>query len=258
LIVALENVTVTLSGHRVLEEVTLGFNEGTFTGIIGPNGAGKTTLLKIILGLIKPDCGTVTVFGGPPSGRGNRRHLIGYLPQRQQFDRRFPISVLDAVMMGQVPCIGSLRFPTKQHREAARKSLEMVGLNGEMAGRQIGELSGGQQQLVFLARALCSHTRLLLLDEPTAGLDVMAQQRFYTQVRNLQQDLKLTVILVTHDLGTVAAYADELVCLHKRVYARGEPGRVLLSPALADLFGNNLLPREKEGGLLTNGRMVCV
>lgn len=257
MIVSLENVTVTLSGNKVLDAVTLSFGEGTFTGVVGPNGAGKTTLLKVILGLIKPDYGTVRVFGTPPAGRGNRRHHIGYLPQRQQFDRRFPISVLDAAMMGRVPCIGLLRFPTREHREAARQSLEMVGLNREIAGRQIGELSGGQQQLVFLARALCSHTKLLLLDEPTAGLDILAQQRFYNLVRSLQHDLGLTVILVTHDLGAVAAYADELICLNKQVYARGEPGRIMASPVLGELFGNNLFPRVKEDAL-ADGRLVCV
>ncbi|MDI6710410.1 MAG: metal ABC transporter ATP-binding protein [Bacillota bacterium] len=210
-VVEFTDVTVTLRGRTVLDRVNLAIEHGSFVAVLGPNGAGKTTLVRVILGLLQPRQGRVHLFGAPPAGRGHQRHLVGYLPQRQRFDPRFPVSALDTAVMGRVACIGLFRFPSRADRQAAARTLERIGLTGELQNRQIGELSGGQQQLALLARALCSHTRLLILDEPTTGLDAQAQQRFYTVVQELQRDLDLTVIVVSHDLAAVTAHADRFL-----------------------------------------------
>jgi|Deesub1362A_J573_1020465.scaffolds.fasta_scaffold00364_30 zinc transport system ATP-binding protein len=251
-VVSLEAVCVTIRGVQILKNISLEVTKGSFAAVIGPNGAGKTTLVRVILGLVRPDSGTVRLFGRSPAGPQNRKHLVGYLPQRQQFDPGFPVSAHDVAMMGRVGCIGLCRFPSRADKDAVTETLRRIGLRDELISKPIGELSGGQQQLVFLARALCSHTRLLILDEPTNGLDLMAQRTFYRVVRELQRDLGLTILVVSHDISTLAACADRMLCLNGTIYAVGGTREVLSSPRLAEAYGGTLSLdqhlREKSNG----------
>jgi zinc transport system ATP-binding protein len=234
-VIVLRGVGVRLGGRNVLENIDLEVEEGRFLGIIGPNGAGKTTLVRTILGLVKPYRGEVVVMGMPPSELRHELHHIGYMPQRVLFDPLFPVSVYDVVMMGRACCIGPLRFPSRRDREAVLESIRAVGLDG-LEKRPIGELSGGQQKRAFLARALCLDTRILLLDEPTAGLDPEAQARFLELLDRLKREHSLTVVFVSHDIGVVAGYADEVACINRTMHLHGNPREVLRSGRLREFY----------------------
>lgn len=228
------NLTVNLGGQDVLQEVSFTVDPGEFVGIVGPNGAGKTTLLRVLLGLIKNYQGRVRVLGRSPDQMGRGGHSIGYVPQRPHFDRRFPASVFDVVMMGRVSCRGLGRRLTQDDRTAAKESIERVGAS-HLIARPIGELSGGEQQRVFLARALCSHTQILLLDEPNTGLDAPAQTQFYSLLDSLRDD-GITVMVVSHDLAALANYADRLICINRSIRIQGTPSQVLESPLLDEAY----------------------
>ncbi|NLC07010.1 MAG: metal ABC transporter ATP-binding protein [Syntrophomonadaceae bacterium] len=244
----LANVSVYLADRLVLEDVSLVIPQRSLVGIIGPNGAGKTTLLKLILGLIKATTGRITLFGTVITKNHQIAHqLIGYVPQRHQFDFRFPLSVRDVVMLGRLATRGLARRATPQDRLAVEESLTRVGLEG-LATRPVGELSGGQQQLVFLARALCRQPRLLLLDEPTNGLDIAAQEKFYHLILDLKEALGLTIITVSHDLAAIAAHADQLMCLNRTVHIHGTPVEVVCSSKLDKAY------RCEIDALLAQGR----
>jgi zinc transport system ATP-binding protein len=234
-LIELEGVWASLQGHTVLENITLSLDEKTFLGVVGPNGAGKTTLMRVILGLVKPDSGTVRVLGMDPTELKGELHHVGYMPQSVLFDPLFPASVFDVVMMGRTCCIGTLRFPKRTDREAVRDSIEMVGLAG-FEKRPIGELSGGEQKRAFLARALCRETHILLLDEPTASLDLPAQSQFMDLLVRLQEELSLAVVFVSHDVNVLARYADELVCINRTMHLHGRPQEVLASGKLAEAY----------------------
>jgi zinc transport system ATP-binding protein len=214
-IVRLQGVWAGYNGTPALEDINLEVDGHDFLGIIGPNGGGKSTLLKVILGLMKPARGTVTVLGGPPEkGRGR----IGYVPQYSNYDRDFPVSVLEVVTMGRYPKAGLLRPYGKADREAAQDALARVGML-ERAGEQIGRLSGGQQQRAFIARALVSQPALLLLDEPTAGVDTAMQTDFYEMLEQLKQEM--AIIMVSHDIGAVSVLVDKIACLNVQLYYHG-------------------------------------
>ena len=174
-LVRLENVWVHYDTVSVLEDINLSIMRDDFMGIIGPNGGGKTTLLKVILGLVKPSKGKVTVLGGGPE---ENRKFIGYVPQYSHFDRDFPISVQEVVLMGRSGQVGLMKRFSREDKILALQALETVDML-EFKDRQIGKLSGGQQQRVFIARALVSEPKLLLLDEPTASVDMPMQTEFY-------------------------------------------------------------------------------
>ena len=234
-VIELENVRVELEGRPVLEGITFALEEGMFLGIIGPNGAGKTTLMKVILGLIHPSGGEVRVLGMSPGELKHELHHIGYMPQQVLFDPIFPVSVYDVVMMGRACCIGPMRFPTRRDREAVHESIRAVSLTA-VERRPIGELSGGQQKRAFLARALCQETRIVLLDEPTAGLDVDAQEDFLALLQRLEQELGLTVVFVSHDVNVLARFADRLVCINRTMHLHGSPQEVLGSERLKEVY----------------------
>lgn len=234
-VISLRDVWVRLGGDVVLQDITFSVKEGSFLGIIGPNGAGKSTLLRAILGLVRPERGEIKVLGMDPRELKGELHHIGYVPQQVLFDPLFPVSVYDVVMMGRVCCIGLLRFPGKRDREAVLESIDAVGLRG-LERRPIGELSGGQQKRAFLARALCLETRVLLLDEPTAGLDLEAQESLLRLIAALREEKGLTVVLVSHDLSVLSRYADELVCIRKTMHLHGRPTEVLGSERLKEVY----------------------
>jgi zinc transport system ATP-binding protein len=214
-VVKLEDVSVHYDGVPALDGVSLSVKEDDFLGIIGPNGGGKTTLLKVILGLIKPSRGRVSVLGKPPErSRGN----IGYVPQVNLFDHDFPINVWDVVLMGCYGRVGLLRRYSKEDRGRVQKALQTVGML-DHRDRQIGKLSGGEQQRVFIARALVSEPRLLLLDEPTASVDPIMQTEFYELLEGLKQ--RMAIVLVSHDVTAVSIHVDKIACLNGQLFYHG-------------------------------------
>jgi zinc transport system ATP-binding protein len=220
--IQIRNLWASYNGHPALEEIDLDIQEGRYVGILGPNGAGKSTLLKVILGLIRPTRGQVLVFGEQPERLRKRGRVVGYLPQRPLGNPRFPVSVLDVVLMGRYGRIGMFRKPHKMDREIGMRSLERVGI-AHLARRPIGELSGGEQQRVFIARALCVEPKLLVLDEPTVSLDACAQDDLYALVASLKGELGLTVLMVCHDVGAISRFVDDVVCINRRVHIHQPP-----------------------------------
>jgi len=213
--VTLEDVWVHYNGTPVLEGVSLSVEANDFLGVIGPNGGGKTTLLKVVLGLVAPSHGRVLVLGKPPERSRNR---IGYVPQYNLFDREFPISVWEVVLMGRYGRTGLMKRYDNVDREHAREALQKVGML-EQGDRQIGSLSGGEQQRVFIARALVSEPGLLLLDEPTASVDSTMQTEFYELLEQLKQ--KMAIVLVSHDIGTVSIFVNKIACLNRQLFYHG-------------------------------------
>ena len=214
-VIRLDDVWVKYGDLTVLEEINLSVENLDFLGIIGPNGGGKTTLLKVILGLIKPSQGKVTVLGDSPE---KSRKFIGYVPQISQFDREFPVTVLDVVLMGRLGRKGLLRKYGEEDRRIAYEVLESVEML-ELKDKQIGKLSGGQLQRVLLARALVADPKILLLDEPTASIDEPTKTELYELLKNLNQ--KITIVLVSHDIGVISSYVDKIACLNRRLFYHG-------------------------------------
>jgi zinc transport system ATP-binding protein len=214
-IVKLKDIRVSYGDIPVLEDISFSVLRHDFLGIIGPNGGGKSTLMKLLIGLVKPLSGSVTVFSKPPEQVRNR---IGYVAQRPVFDRDFPASVRDVVLMGCYGRTGLFHPYSKIDKAAAEKALVRVGMQA-YCNKQIGKLSGGQQQRVFMARALVSEPELLLLDEPTASIDPTMQTEFYEMLAKLKNEL--TIVMVSHDIGAVSIYVDKLACLNRKLYYHG-------------------------------------
>jgi zinc transport system ATP-binding protein len=198
----------------VLENINLEVCEGDFLGLIGPNGGGKSTLLKIILGLIVRIRARSRSWG---KTRFCQKH-VGYMPQKNIFDQAFPVTARDVVLMGRYSKAGLFRRYSAEDRQAAADALRSVGMEGH-AGTAIGSLSGGEQQRVFVARSLVSEPSLLLLDEPTAGIDAAQQREFYDLLSRLNE--KMTIIMVTHDLTAVSKHVSKVACLNQKLFCHG-------------------------------------
>ncbi|MDH4121941.1 MAG: metal ABC transporter ATP-binding protein [Deltaproteobacteria bacterium] len=231
--VDIRDLTVTLGGLAVLDNVSLTIAQGEFLALLGPNGAGKSTLLKVIGGLLTPDSGSVRVFGREPGRPGT--NPVGYMPQAGAINPRFPISARGVVMMGRYPALGPGRYPRSADRAAVAQALSAVGAEN-LATKPLAKLSGGQRQRVFLARALVNNPDLLLLDEPTAGMDTQAVEQFYSLIRGLRDQGK-AVVVVSHDIGVVAPQVDRVACLNRRLVAHGLPGQVLDQHVLESMYG---------------------
>ncbi|HUD20861.1 MAG TPA: metal ABC transporter ATP-binding protein [Candidatus Saccharimonadales bacterium] len=214
LIFKLENVCFAYGKEEVLHHISLEIQAGSYVGIVGPNGGGKTTILKIMLGLLKPKKGTVELFG-MEARKFKERERIGYVPQKvTNFDISFPATVEEVVSMGLFAKRGLFHSLTPADHREAHQALEKVDML-QYATRLIGDLSGGQQQRVFIARALASNPEVIILDEPTAGVDEAAQGEFYRLLKRLNRDHGLTLILVSHDGEIIEREASELFRINK-------------------------------------------
>jgi ABC-type Mn2+/Zn2+ transport system ATPase subunit len=234
-IVQLENVVVAYQEQVVLDSVTLTVYPGNFLAVVGPNGSGKTTLLKTIVGLVTPLGGSVKVFGRAPWNLGPERQRLGYVPQVTSVDLTFPIEARDAVLMGRYGRIGVLRRPSGEDRSAAQRAMARVGIS-DLADRPLAHLSGGQRQRVFLARALANDPDLLLLDEPTAGVDALTTDAFYQLLLQLHIE-GMTIVFVSHDPSVVARYADGVACINQQVVYRGEGEETMVEHVMACMYG---------------------
>jgi zinc transport system ATP-binding protein len=226
--IELRGVSVKLGNQLVLDDVNMQVPFGDYIALIGPNGGGKTTLLRVILGLIRPDRGEVVVFGTSPEGARGR---VSYVPQYARFDLGFPIRVLDVVRAGQ---LGS-KLPRSVAIAKAEKILEQLEI-ADLATAAIGALSGGQLQRVLIARALAVEPQLLILDEPTASLDVQSADAFYELLRTLSE--RMTVLLTSHDVTGISTRVNSIACLSRRLFFH--PSGEVTSEMLAEVYGCDL------------------
>ncbi len=237
-IISLDHVWVSYRQNVALEDITLKVHENEIVSIVGPNGAGKSTLIHVILGFVKVKRGEVLVFGKPPADKSHRG-MIGYLPQENQYDSLFPVNVFDVVAMA--------RHARKKWSEklnerdilCIQESLGKVGMGGQEK-EYFGGLSSGQKQRVLIARALTLDPRILILDEPSTGLDAVAQDNFYKLLQKLRDENSLTILMVSHDIGTVSSFTDCIACLNRRLHFHGKPGDCIPSEALVKVFGSNV------------------
>src|SRR5690606_13307142 len=216
-------------------------SKGVFVGLLGPNGGGKTTLIKIILGMSKPDSGRLTLFDKSLE-EFKDWNKIGFVSQKSNsFNKGFPASVYEVVSSGLTSKVGYLRFFNHKHKEKILQAIDAVGMS-EYAYENIGNLSGGQQQRVFIARALVSEPELLILDEPTVGVDYENVQRFYELLHELNKRNGITLLLVTHDTGTMTKYATNIACLNKTLHFHGKPEEYenLTEKEMSKLYGHDV------------------
>ena len=240
-VIRFDHATFRYRDRIALDDVTLGVRPGEFIGVIGPNGSGKTTVLKAILGLISPVRGSVRVFDCACDRlRCEHRARIGYLPQKDLVEPHFPITAAEAVLMGRYSTIGLFRYPHKADHAIVQEALAAVDLLSE-ARTPLGELSGGQQQRVMIARALAQRPEVLLLDEPTTGIDAPTQHAIMDLITRLHRDLRLTILFVTHDINLISQVADRLVLLKTRLFAAGPPAQVLTRDTLAQVYGKDIV-----------------
>jgi ABC-type Mn2+/Zn2+ transport system ATPase subunit len=230
--IRVDDLWFSYGNRRVLESVSLEVPNASFVALIGPNGAGKSTLLRLLLGIVKPQRGRISILGHPPGQQGQP---IGYVPQKIQLPKGFPLSVRDVVLMGRYGNLGLFRRPSRRDKARAEEALDSVGM-ANLAARRYQDLSGGQQQRVLIARALVGDPCLLILDEPTAGLDPAARARFYAQVCDIQRARGLTLFCASHDVEDVALHAQNLILLDQTVRASGHPREVLRGRVVPDVY----------------------
>ncbi|WP_284141709.1 MULTISPECIES: metal ABC transporter ATP-binding protein [unclassified Virgibacillus] len=240
-LITLKDVSFSYDDKEILSKVNFQINKGSFLGLIGPNGGGKTTLTKLILGLIKPDHGEIFLFGMPISNFKDWNR-IGFVSQKaNSFNKGFPATVFEVVAMGLTAKIGYLKFFKRSHKQQVLHAIEQVGMQ-DYAYENIGNLSGGQQQRVFIARSLVSEPELLILDEPTVGVDYENVQRFYELLHELNKAHGITLLLVTHDTGTMTEYATDIACLNKTLHFHGNPNEyaALKETDLSRIYGHQV------------------
>lgn len=220
-IVSISDLWVKYNSTVVLEDITLDVTEREIVSIVGPNGGGKTTLIKTIMGFKKPSRGSVTVLGKAPSLIMNGG-IIGYLPQDAVYDTKFPVRAFDVVAMAYFARKRLIERLTHQESEHIFELLEKVEM-GQSAYHHFGSLSSGQKQRILIARALATHPAMLILDEPATGLDAVAQDSFYRLLATLRDNEGFTIIMVSHDIGTVSLFVDRIACLNRRIHFHGPP-----------------------------------
>lgn len=245
-IVRFDGVTSGYDDKIVFEGLDLSIPSGLYTGIVGPSGSGKTTLLKVILGVVGATAGSVAVGGRLVNGR--TASGVGYVPQIETVNWNFPVTVEQVVLMGRHREAGWLPWPSREDRRIALDLLDHLGIR-QYADRQIRALSGGEQQRVFLARALISRPRLLILDEPTSGVDLKTQHHILHLLSQLNRE-GITIILTTHDLNSVARHLPWVICFNRHIVAQGDPQEVFTSEILSRTYNSEMVVVRQDGLLL--------
>ncbi|HFB52505.1 MAG TPA: metal ABC transporter ATP-binding protein [Anaerolineae bacterium] len=250
-ILEVSHLSVRYNTRFALEDVSLTLHTGERVAVVGPNGAGKSTLFNAISGVLKPQRGEIKIYGSQPEG-----HIcIAYVPQRNQVDWTFPVTVSDVVMMGRVSKIGLFRHPTRADWELVHRALELVDM-ASLEKRQIGELSGGQQQRVFIARALAQEAELMLMDEPFTGLDMQSQQSILDILDTLRRR-NVTVLVSLHDLNLAAEHFDRILLLNQRVIGFGAPDEALSPERLNEAYKGHLRLIDTPTGIMALQDTCC-
>lgn len=239
------DLSVSYRDKLALADVNFVVPEGTHVAVVGPNGAGKSTLFKALVGLLPPRTGQILIHGLP---RGHRLDCVAYVPQREEVDWHFPVTVSDVVLMGRYGTLGWLQRPGPDDRKAVRRCLEQLEI-ANLSERPIGQLSGGQQQRVFLARALVQEPHILLMDEPFTGVDMMTQEATLQLLEDLRAQ-HVTVMVSTHDLNLAAQRFEKVMLLKRHVVSFGSPSEAFSPAALGEAFGGQLLFLEGKAALV--------
>jgi zinc transport system ATP-binding protein len=211
-VVEVQDVWFSYNDHPVLMGINLNIRQADFLAVLGPNGGGKTTLVKLILGLLKPDRGSIRIFGKDPAHAG---HMMGYVPQDTHINKGFPISVLDVTLMGRLGQQGRSWKYSSQDRDLAEKALKKVGIL-DYKDRLINQLSGGERQRAYIARALVSEPEILFLDEPTSSVDQEWQTHLYELLQELNRTV--TIVVVSHDISILSSYVKSVACVNRSLY----------------------------------------
>ncbi|MCS6960062.1 MAG: metal ABC transporter ATP-binding protein [Pseudanabaenaceae cyanobacterium SKYGB_i_bin29] len=240
--IAVENVTVTYHDRVALYHASLQIRSGIICGLVGMNGAGKSTLFKAIMGFVQPVQGRVLVQGLPVR-QAQKRHLIAYVPQAEEVDWQFPVTVFDVVMMGRYGYMPWLRIPSRIDYELVKSALLQVEM-WELRERPIGELSGGQRKRVFLGRALAQQAQIFLLDEPFAGVDITTERLIIDRLLQLRAQGH-TILISTHDLTSIKTFCDQVVLINRSILAYGDTETVFTPENLCRTFGNHFCQRSQ-------------
>lgn len=240
-----ENVTVAYHGKVALHGASLQLKANSIYGLVGMNGSGKSTLFKAIMGFVKPTTGRVLI-NGLPIRMVQKKNLVAYVPQSEEVDWNFPVSVYDVVMMGRYGYMNIFRIPSTTDKKVVRESLERVQM-WEMRDRQIGELSGGQKKRAFFARALAQHGTVLLLDEPFTGVDIKTEKTMIDLLLELRE-MGHTILISTHDLASITTFCDQVVLINRTILAYGNTSEVFTEENISRTFGGSLgdLPFSKS------------
>ena len=232
LVVEIDRLSYAYSGNLVLDNISFTIDEGDILGIIGPNGAGKTTLFSCMLGLLDDYTGTIKILGDDIKKKnGKVFKSIGYIPQKKTIEQNFPATVEEIVSLG-ITTIG------KTSKEKIALALETVGLLAQK-DRRVGELSGGQQQRVLIAKAMVNNPKLLILDEPVTGIDLEMQNRFYSLLKKLNQENKITIIWASHDLDAVNRFATSVACINRSMFFHGKTYEFFENPDLLKAYSES-------------------
>ena len=236
--ISLDDISVRYNnGHTALYDVSLQLQGGTTCALVGINGSGKSTLFKVLMGLIKPQTGHVKLCDLPIT-QALKKNLVAYVPQSEEVDWQFPVSVLDVVMMGRYGHMNFLRRPKPKDYQKIDEAMSRVQIN-HLANRQISELSGGQKKRVFLARALAQESKILLLDEPFTGVDVKTEKAIMNLLDELRQEGHL-ILISTHNLGTVPEFCDQVIMINRTILAMGSTKSTFTQANLEKVFGGVL------------------
>lgn len=238
--VDVQHINLFYNGSPVLKDVNFQIKRGDYVAIVGPNGAGKTTLLKIITGLVKPSSGRILIYGDDIRTSRNI-HYIGYIPQNSlSTPLHFPLTVEEMVKVGRIPKLGIAKRFSEEDKAAIEWAMQAMGIT-EYKKRNINNLSGGERQRVIIASALAGKPEILILDEPTAGVDIVSQEDFYNMLNAINKDYGITILIVSHDIATIAKEVKCMVCLNKALICHGIPEEIIKSNYIEKLYSKEAI-----------------